>query len=202
MPLSKIASGKPAVGYRIEQRTLLEKLEGPLAGGPKGDRAMAKFHDKDSKSNSSAKIKPIRPSLQFGGRAPDGDLSPGDYLVKCVSAWTQPRGRDTQAIWQFQIADGPHRGIPIRKWMIIADAGGIVSFSGLYASYCRIALGREITAEDDPADIGAMFVGKQFVVRIGYRRSDKPRGGKPADDQVKKDVEDGLRVHEILRRFE
>jgi hypothetical protein len=163
---------------------------------------MAKSHNGDPKSNSSAKLKPIRPRLQFGGRLPSEDLRPGDYLVKCVSAWTQPRGRETQAVWQFQIADGPHRGVAIRKWMIIADAGGIVSFSGLYASYCQIALGRAVTAEDDPADIASIFAGKQFVVRVGYRRSERPRGGKAADDQVKKDEEDGLRVHEILRRFE
>jgi hypothetical protein len=86
--------------------------------------------------------------------------------------------------------------------MIIADAGGIASFSGLYASYCQIALGRPVTSDDDPAEVGPIFSGKQFVVRVGYRRSESPRGGKPADDQVKKDDQDGLRVHEILRRFE
>ena len=154
------------------------------------------------KSNSAAKLTPIRPKLQFGGQMPSEALCPGDYLVKCVAAWTQPRGKETQAVWQFQIADGPHRGVALRKWMIIADAGGIVSFSGLYALYCQIALGRPVTSDDDPADVGPIFSGKQFVVRVAYRRSEKPNGGRPADDQVKKDDKDGLRVHEILRRWE
>jgi hypothetical protein len=163
---------------------------------------MQKSHNDNLKSNSSAKLTPIRPKLQFGGRRPTADLKPGDYLVKCVAAWTQSRGKETQAVWQFEIADGVYRGIALRKWMIIADASGLVSFSGLYASYCQVALGRPVTADDNPGDIGPLFTGKLFIVRVGYRRSEKPRGGRPADDQVKKDVEDGLRVHEILRRYE
>ncbi len=163
---------------------------------------MSKFHSIDSKSNSSAKLTPIRPKLQFGGRPPSENFGPGDYLVKCISAWTQPRGKETQGVWQFIVKDGPHDGIALRKWMVIADASGIVSFSGLYAQYCAIALGRAVTAEDDPADIAALFAGKSFVVRVAYRRSERPRGGRPADDQVKKDDEDGLRVHEILRRID
>src|SRR5262245_942448 len=154
------------------------------------------------KSNSAAKLTPIRSTLQFGGRIPSEALRPGDYLVKCVAAWTQPRGKETLAVWQFQVRDGPHSGVSLRKWMIIADASGIVSFSGLYASYCQIALGRPVISDDDPADIGPIFAGKSFVVRVAYRRSEKPNGGRPADDQVKKDDKDGLRVHEILRRFE
>src|SRR4030095_9618862 len=163
---------------------------------------MQKSHNDNLKSNSSAKLTPIRPKLQFGGRRPTADLKPGDYLVKCVAAWTQSRGKETQAVWQFESPAVVYRGIALRKWMIIADASGLVSFSGLYASYCQVALGRPVTADDNPGDIGPLFTGKLFIVRVGYRRSEKPRGGRPADDQVKKDVEDGLRVHEILRRYE
>jgi hypothetical protein len=163
---------------------------------------MSKFHSTNPKSNLSAKLSSIRPKLQFGGRAPSEDLRPGDHLVHCPSAWSRPRGKETQAIWEFRVQDGPHRGVALRKWMIIADAGGIVSFSGLYATYCQIALGRPVTVEDDPADVAAIFSGKSFVVRVAYRRTANPGGGKPADDQVSKDGKDGLRVHEILRRFD
>jgi hypothetical protein len=175
---------------------------GETTGQEREWQAMTKLHVDNLKSNSSAKITPLRPKLQFGGRAPSEDLRPADYLAKCTAAWTRPRGKETQAVWQFEIADGPHRGVGVRKWMIIADAGGVVSFSGLYASYCQLALGRSVTSDDDPADIASIFAGKSFVVRVAYRRTEKPGGGKPADDQVKKDGQDGLRVHEILRRFE
>jgi hypothetical protein len=163
---------------------------------------MKKSHNDKLNSNSAAKLTPIRPRLQFGGRAPAEDLRPGDHLVRCVSAWSRPRGKETQAIWQFEIQDGTHRGAALRKWMVIADESGVVSLNGLYATYCQIALARPVTPDDDPADVGAIFSGKTFVVRVAYRRTEHAGGGKPADDQVRKDEKDGLRVHEILRRFE
>ena len=153
-------------------------------------------------SPHASKVKSIKPKLRFGGRSPAEDLPPGDHLMKCVAAWTQPRKKETMAIWQFQITDGKHRGTAMRKWMVIADDSGMVSFSGLYAKYCEIALGRHVTEDDDPADVAKIFSGKVFVCRIAYRRTEHAGGGKPGDDQVCKDEKDGLRVHEILRRFE
>src|SRR4030095_165343 len=134
---------------------------------------MQKSHNDNLKSNSSAKLTPIRPKLQFGGRRPTADLKPGDYLVKCVAAWTQSRGKETQAVWQFEIADGVYRGIALRKWMIIADASGLVSFSGLYASYCQVALGRPVTADDNPGDIGSLFSGKPFILVVRHLQSSR-----------------------------
>jgi hypothetical protein len=128
------------------------------------------------------KVKAIKPKARFGGRSPSEEIQPGKQVMRCTSAWCKPRGRETLAVWQFEVADGKHRGATLRKWQIIVDESGIASFSGTYANYCAIALGRPVTEDDDPTDVAAIFAGKTFVVHVGYRRSAKPRGGAPASD--------------------
>jgi hypothetical protein len=85
-----------------------------------------------------------------------------------------------------------------------SDAGGLVSPMGRYAKACAIALGRPLDCSDDLNNPAAIFSGLLFSVLVGFRKTERPRGGTPSDSnsQRKKDDGDFLRVHEILSREE
>src|SRR5438105_2694227 len=83
---------------RSDQRT-------PLCVSGEKSRRPKRESRKDanmSKKPIGVKVAALKPKLQFGGRTPSEDLRPADYLVRCLSAWTRPRGKETQAVWQFQ----------------------------------------------------------------------------------------------------
>jgi hypothetical protein len=155
------------------------------------------------------KSKPSKPNLKLVGKAPpklhlgaappSEDIRPAEYLVKCVNAWIEPWKNIWRLVWQFQIVDGPHHGVGIRKWTPL-DPHGEVPIKGELARACAIALDRELDESDDLNNPGAIFAGKQFIVFIGYRKSERPGGGGRCLDEFamrKKDAGDELRVHEI-----
>jgi hypothetical protein len=135
---------------------------------------------------------------------PAEDMAPGKYLVACEGAWLEPTGKNHRAVFQFRIVDGKHHGTALRLWIdSAADAGGIISPYGKYARVCRIALDRDLAESDPVAEPAAFFSGRRFVVFVGYRKSESPRGrGRQSDDlaMIKKDASDYLRVHDILSR--
>jgi len=114
----------------------------------------------------------------------------------------QPIGKTTRAVLQFSVVDGKHDGVALRQWITAADGGGVVSPNGRYARYCEIALGRPLEKNDPVGDPNQIFSGRFFLVQVGYRKTDGPKGGMASDKNAErcKDDRDYLRVHDILTR--
>ena len=68
-----------------------------------------------------------------------------------------------------------------------------------YAKLCALALGREPEPDEslEPNDI---FRGRVFLAFVGWRKTDKPRGGQFSDQNAlrRKDDRDFPRVHDLL----
>jgi len=69
---------------------------------------------------------------------------------------------------------------------------------------CAVALGRPLDTSDDINNPASIFSGRIFKAFVGYRKTEKPRGGKenPKYALRRKDPKDGLRVHDLLAREE
>jgi hypothetical protein len=141
-----------------------------------------------------AKTKPLR----AGGLEPDGSMAPGEYIANCEGAAITTKGRSTIAVLEFRILDGPHSGTALRQWITIPDIDGIVPLGSRYGRQCALALGHEIESGDD-LNPAAIFRGKTFRIKVGYRMTEK-RGGMPSHDNAsrRKDAQDFLRVHELI----
>ena len=125
-----------------------------------------------------------------------------EVLVLCESAWLEPVSKNTQehrAVFQFKVIDSKHDGTALRMWIDkAADAGGIISPTGKYARHCEIALGRPLEEGDPVDEPRQIFAGHRFLVFVGYRKSEQPKGkGRQSDDLalLRKDDKDQLRVH-------
>jgi hypothetical protein len=138
--------------------------------------------------------------LRVGGRAATDELAPGKYLVRCETAWLEPVGKNARAVLQFTVIDGKYDGIALRLWVTASDGGGIVSPNSRYARYCALALGRPLESDDPVGDPAQIFAGQAFVVSVGYRKTERQRGGMASEENAlrRKDNRDFLRVHEIL----
>jgi hypothetical protein len=153
-----------------------------------------------------AKLKLVagaRPTeLRLGGRAPTDEVTPGKYLVRCEAAWLEPKGKTTCAALQFTVRDGKHDSVAFRLWVTASGGGGIVSPTSRYGRFCALALGRALESDDPVGDPHQIFSGKSFLVQVGYRKTNLPRGGMASDENSshRKDEQDFLRVHEILSR--
>jgi hypothetical protein len=155
-----------------------------------------------SGSNRKLNLRVVKPApaLRLGGTAPADDMQPGKYLVQCEAAWIEQVGKEHRVVLQFRVTDGKHHGAGLRQWVIAANAGGVISPTGRYARYCAIALGRPVESNDPVDDPGQIFSGRFFLVSVGYRKTEQPKGGRYSDQLalVKKGDADYLRVHEIL----
>jgi hypothetical protein len=131
-------------------------------------------------------------------------MVPGTYLAKCESAWLEPIGKGARAVLQFRLVDGKYDGVALRQWLPASSGGGVVSPTGRYAKQCAIALGRSLVEDDPINDPAAIFSGQKFLVSVGYRKTEKGRGGMASDEnaQTRKDDADYLRVHGIVSREE
>jgi hypothetical protein len=138
--------------------------------------------------------------LRLGGLAPAEDMGPGKYLVVCETAWTEQIGKGARVVLQFRCVDGKYDGVALRQWLPASDGGNIVSPTGRYARHCAIALGRPLIKDDPVNDPAAIFSGRKFLVFVGYRKTERQRGGMASEDNAlrRKDDNDYLRVHEIL----
>jgi hypothetical protein len=159
-------------------------------------------------ANPNPKSKLAKPNLKLVGKAPPkfrlgaapatDDIRPAQYLVECTNAWIEPYKNTWRVTWQFKICDGPHDGVGIRKWKTL-DPHGEIHRRSEYPRACTVALDRELEETDDLNDPASIFAGKKFIVFIGYRKSERPSGGRFSDEFTmrKKDAGDELRVHEI-----
>ena len=161
---------------------------------------MGKSHSSQSKSKPTLKLVGKAPSikLHLGATPASDDVQPGEHLAKCSNAWIEPYRGALRAVWQFELCDGPHHGVGVRKWKIF-DASGEILRKSEYARACAIALERPLEEADDLNDPASIFAGKKFIVFVGYRKTEKPMGGRASDEFAlrKKDANDKLRVHEI-----
>jgi hypothetical protein len=141
------------------------------------------------------------PRLRLGGFEPSSDMRPGEYQVSCEGASKKSFSGGQLVELKFRVIDGPHTGTALRQWIPL-DPSGVIDPRSRYAQQCVAALGRPLDVDDDLNDAASIFVGRIFRAFVGFRKTDKPRGGKPADPLSRKDSADGLRVHDLLARVE
>jgi hypothetical protein len=158
--------------------------------------ALGKSNLKIVPADGGAQVKELR----LGGLAPSEDMAPGKYLVMCETAWTEQIGKGVRVVLQFRCVDGKYDGVALRQWLSASNGGNIVSPTGRYARHCAIALGRPLTQDDPVNDPAAIFAGQKFLVFVGYRKTERQRGGMASEDNAlrRKDEGDYLRVHEII----
>lgn len=161
-----------------------------------------KFNSKlSSKSNPAVRLVTEKPQapMRLSGLAPAPEMQAGEYLAHCKNAFVE-RSKN-RAVLDFVVIDGEHSGVALPMW--VNGVNNAIRPTSRYAKECTIALGRELTADDD-LDPGAIFKGKHFAVQVGWRMTDKPGGGTAKDEFAmhKKDGRDFLRVHRILREVE
>jgi hypothetical protein len=125
----------------------------------------------------------------------------GEYRVTCEGAFRDP-GRPRIEL-KFRVIDGRYIGTSLPGW-ISYNPSGVISPKSRYAKLCAIALGRPIDAQDDLNNPASIFVGLIFLAFVGFRKTEKPKGGKmdPGMELKRKDRFDGLRVHDLLSREE
>jgi hypothetical protein len=131
----------------------------------------------------------------LSGLEPSAEMESGEYISN-VFAVSYLRFKK-QVVIDHKIIEGPHTGTVLRQW--INEVTGNVNPRSAYAKQCAAALGRELAAGDvlDPVSV---FKGKNFRVRVGWRMSEKPGGGR-YDEKLamcRKDDSDHLKVHAIL----
>ena len=124
-------------------------------------------------------------------------MQPGEYKISCEAAKDAPWKDGWQTELKHRVIDGPHTGTALRQW-ITFDATGVLSPRSRYIQQCEIALGRPVDADDNLDDPASIFTGKIFRADVGFRKTEKPGGGRSADPLKRKDAKDGLRVHELL----
>jgi hypothetical protein len=127
----------------------------------------------------------------------------GEYKVMCEGASKQAWKTGLRIELKYRVIDGDHTGVALSQWITL-DPSGVVSPRSRYAKQCEIALGRPLEAEDDLNDPGSIFSGRFFKAFVGFRMTDKPKGGTSNPDNAlrRKDDADGLRVHELRGREE
>lgn len=143
------------------------------------------------------------PRLRLGGFQPSEAMPAGDYKVSCEGASSQRWRAGLRIELKHRVIEGDHTGVALSQWITV-DASGVVSPRSRYAKQCEIALGRPLEADDDLNDPASIFSGRVFMAFVGFRMTDKPRGGTTSPDNAlrKKDRADGLRVHELRSRVE
>jgi hypothetical protein len=144
-----------------------------------------------------------RTRLRLGGMEPSDDMQPDEYKILCEGASWREFAKSIRVDLKYRVIDGPHTGTALRQWITL-DKSGVFSPKSRYATQCAIALGRPLDATDNPDDPASIFSGRIFRAVVGFRKTDKPRGGTPRQGNhlQRKDGADGLRVHELLRREE
>jgi hypothetical protein len=103
-------------------------------------------------------------------------MQPGEYKVSCEGASKKSFARGLRIELKHRVIDGPHTGVSLRQWITV-DASGIISPKSRYAQQCAVALGRPLDVEDDVNDPASIFSGRIFWAFVGFRKSNKARGG-------------------------
>jgi len=128
---------------------------------------------------------------------PSDGMVPADYVGKCKATSIVAKGNKKFAQLLHEITEGKYAGTELRQWEEIKATGKIIEDRSVYYEQCSIALGGQITPGEslDPEDV---FVGKTFVLRVGYSSKDEHGRIDPKNTARKKYERDHLRVHRIL----
>ena len=164
-----------------------------------------KLHSKSIPKLAVVPKSQSKPTLRLEGHAPSAEMLPGKYLARCESAWLEPIGKSFRAVLQFRtVDDGKFGGIALRMWMTVSDGGGVISRTSRYVRACQIALRRPVETDDPIDDPAQIFLNQNFLLQVGYRKTEGLRGGMASAEnaQRRKDDRDFLRVHEIISREE
>jgi hypothetical protein len=187
---------------------LAEKKKGAVARRPlekRGTMSKSNYTGEGSKSRPKLVYLPTKPParLRLGGMEPSDDMQPGQYKISCEGASKKSFAEGFRIELRYRVIDGPHTGTDLRQWITI-DATGVISPKSRYALQCAVALGRPLDASDNPDDPASIFSGLIFRAFVGFRKTEKARGGKatPENAEHRKDSADGLRVHDLLAREE
>jgi hypothetical protein len=158
---------------------------------------MPKLHNGNEKSKQPLKLAQakVRPILRLGG-VEARNVQPDKYRIACQGAGADEKGKP---ILLFRIIDPPYTGVALRKWLSITHVNGEVRPGSTYAKLCELALGRE-PEPDESLEPNDVFKGKVFLAFVGWRKTDKPRGGQFSEENAlrRKDDRDFLRVHDLL----
>lgn len=136
-------------------------------------------------------------------KLPPPELSgaPGERSARCVRAELVRRGGKRQAVLTFEVRNPESGSVEIGTlWVEIPDP---LAPHHRYVRLVRLALGSE--AQPGESATPQAFTERRFHVRVGYRRTEKPKGRGRADDALserKKDDRDFLRVLDILARID
>jgi hypothetical protein len=165
-------------------------------------RTMSKSNYTGGQRESSPKLKLAHlpkppPRLRLGGIEPADDMPADKYKISCEGASKKSFADGLRIELKYRVVDGPYTGTALRQWIPV-DASGVLSPRSRYVTQAAIALGRPVGPEDNLDNPASIFVGKIFSAFVGFRKTEKPKGGKPADPMRRKDAADGLRVHELL----
>jgi hypothetical protein len=185
------------------KQTLAEIKRGRWQDGARKANTMPKTkYNGEQQGKSIPKLKLAHlpkppPRLRLGGMEPANDMPAGEYKISCEGASKKPFGDGWKIELKYRVIDGLYAGTALRQWIPV-DASGILSPRSRYVTQAAIALGRPVGPEDNLDNPASIFVGKIFSAFVGFRKTEKPKGGKPADPMKRKDAADGLRVHELL----
>ena len=162
---------------------------------------MPKSHNDDPKSKQPLKLAQakVRPILRLGG-VEAHNVDPGPYRIACQGAGADEKGKP---ILLFRMIEPPHTGVALRKWLNISHVNGEIRPGSPYAKLCRLALQR-VPEPDESLEPNDIFRGKIFLAFVGWRKTDKPRGGQCRDGNElrRKDDKDFPRVHDLLEVVE
>jgi hypothetical protein len=140
--------------------------------------------------------------LRLGGTKPAADMKPDTYSVSCIGAAVKPGRWDVY----FQVIDGPHTGTALYMWIPLPKIGEPLMPNNRLVKECEVALGRPLDTSDDLRNPKAIFMGRNFLVEVAWRDSEKPGGGKNNKKYGFKthwkDEKDGLRVHSLIALVE
>jgi hypothetical protein len=132
--------------------------------------------------------------IASGSRASE-TMTPGKYRVRCLDSEIKQRGRYSQVILTFMVAEEAwNDGTELKQWYNV-KAGSTVSPHSKYAKAWELAAGREIRAGDDLDP--AIFKGKVFEAFVGYSSQGEAGAFDSDHTETKKGPKDFLRVHRL-----
>lgn len=142
--------------------------------------------------------RPARGDDSFSFVAPPRTLSgaPGERIATCTGVEVRRRGNKWQAILTFD-TEAQEVG---RLWVELPEP---LRPGCRYLRLVSLVLGRE-PEPGAPIHPGNVFVGKKFMVFVGWRKSQRPAKGKQIfrDDLAftgPKDPGDFLRIHDLIQ---
>lgn len=153
-------------------------------------------------------------TLKASGSQAPGDMTAGEYIVRCTGGEIARRGNKISAVLTVLVVgrcvDGvlypQHEGVTLKQWYSLgeikaqsADAELSISPHSKYGQAWQLAMGRPLKASDD-VDPSA-FANKIFRVDVGYSSSS---GGEFSYKHVakRKGPRDFLRIHTVLEKIE